>query len=148
MKGNEGGVVRLSADVSGAVDGLKGKHAIYLVAEGEGGKPLCMLKGLGFSKKGKHLEFPKVPEVTISVNGEKVELPSTPTRMNADNGYTGYDRYDVDHKVSGSKGVTPKVTAASDDKKVKISITRPTDGKAIVTFDNRGVKKIYTVNLI
>ena len=70
------------------------------------------------------------------------------TYQNADNGYTGYDRYDVDHKVSGSKGGTPKVTAASDDKKVKISITRPNDGKAIVTFDNRGVKKIYTVNLI
>lgn len=145
-KGEE--VIRLTADVSVAVDGLKGKHAIYLVAEGENGKPLCMLKGLGFSKRGKHLECPKVPEVTISVNGNRVELPATPTRMTAENGYTGYDRYDVDYKLEGNRNPTPKVTASSDDRKVKINISQPVGGKATVTFDNRGVKKIYTINII
>ncbi len=89
-----------------------------------------------------------MPEVTISVNGNRVELPATPTRMTAENGYTGYDRYDVDYKLEGNRNPTPKVTASSDDRKVKINISQPVDGKATVTFDNRGVKKIYTINII
>ena len=40
------------------------------------------------------------------------------------------------------------MTASSDDRKVKINISQPVDGKATVTFDNRGVKKIYTINII
>ncbi len=140
-------VARFTADVSEAIDRLDKKHAIYLVADGQEGRPACLLKGLGFSKKGNAMDFPRTPQVAISVNGKAVDLPSTPVRMTHKNGYTGYDRYEASYALPESDKSAPKVTATSDNPDVKIEITQPksrTD-KATVKFDYKGVVKTYDI---
>lgn len=140
---------RFTADVSQAVDGLGRKHAVYLVANSKAGEKTCVLYGLGFSKKGRVMERPVPPAVSIRVNGRELQLPSTPVRMTESNGYTGYDHYEVSCLgAMGSSGKTV-VTASADNPAVRINVTQPDadTGKAVVTFDYRGVVKTYDVYL-
>lgn len=139
-------VTKFKVDVSEAVDCLDGKHAIYLVAEGAPGRPAVVLNGIGFSKKGDELEHAAAPEVTIAVNGVALNLPEYPTRSTNENGYTGYDRYDVIYTLLSDK--TPEVTAiASSGQPVKIDIEQPKSAKdkAIVKCDFNGKVKTYTL---
>lgn len=140
-------MTRFTVDVSKAVDNLDKKHAIYLVARGGEGKPACILKGLGFSKKGETMEFPESPSVAISVNNQPLELPATPVRMTAKNGYTGYDNYEAFYNVAQNDNAIPVVTASSNNPDVKIEITQPKSSKdsATVRFDYNGVVKTYEV---
>jgi hypothetical protein len=133
-------VTRFTIDVAKFVDNLDKKHAIYLVAEGEG--DLCELMGLGFSKKGQKMNYPAPPTVTISVNGQALEMPAVPVRSTNENGYVGYDQYEVTYTAEG----TPKVSAKADNKAVKIEVTQPDEnGTAVVKCDYNGVVKTYTV---
>lgn len=143
--GSASEVTRFTADVSEAVDRLDKKHAVYLVAEGQAGQPVCLLKGLGFTRKGTTMDYPRAPQVAISVNGKALTLPSTPVRMTHENGYTGYDRYEAFYTVSGSENSIPEVTASSDNPAVKIEITQPKSrgGVATVRFDYNGIVKTY-----
>ena len=140
-------VTRFTIDVADAVDNLDKKHAIYLVAEGEG--DLCELIGLGFSKKGQKMTYPAPPTVTISVDGKAVEMPKHPVRSTNENGYVGYDQYEVNYTVPAGQTKAPKVSAKADNKAVKIEITQPESatGTAVVKCDYNGVVKTYTVKL-
>ena len=71
-------VTRYTVSVGDAIDGLAGKHALFLVAEGPAGEPLCDIVGLGFTKKGQKMEFPVPPVITISVGGQTLEMPEHP----------------------------------------------------------------------
>ena len=133
-------VTGFAINVAEAVEGLSGKHAIYLVAEGEG--DLCTLMGLGFSKDGKKMKYPAAPVVNISVNGKALEMPAVPVRSTNENGLVTYDQYEVVCNMP-AEGATVKATA--DNKAVKINTGKPVDGKAVVTFDYNGVVKTYTV---
>lgn len=138
---------QFTVDVSRFVDHLDKKHAIFLVAEGEGSTELFDLIGLGFSAKKKKLTPPVVPSVTIAVNGKKVELPKTPVRSTNANGIVGYNQYETTFKLPFGTGNAPTVTASSDHKKVKVNITQadsPT-GTASVDFDFNGVVKTYRI---
>lgn len=137
-------VSQFKINVSDAVDNLDGKHAIYLVAEGAPGRPAVVLNGIGFSKKGDELVYAPAPEVTIAVNGVALNLPENPTRSNNDNGYTGYDRYDVAYTLLSDKA--PEISAISD-KNVKIDIEQPksAEDKAVVKCDYNGIVKTYTL---
>ena len=119
--------------MSEAVDKLDKKHALYLVAVGPDGEELCDIVGLGFSAKGKKIERPEVPEVTIKVGGEVVELPKIPIRSTDENGITGYNDYEVVCKLA-QDGILPKISASASNRKVKISITQPetADKEAVV----------------
>lgn len=145
--GSASEVTRFVADVSESVDRLDRKHAIYLVAEGKAGEPVCLLKGLGFSKKGASMDFPRVPKVEVCVNGKAIELPSTPVRMTHKNGYTGYDRYEAYYTLDKSEKSVPEITAAADNSDVKIEIIRPksANDKAVVKFDYNGKVKTYEI---
>lgn len=137
---------QFTVDVSRFVDHLDKKHAIFLVAEGEGSTELFDLIGLGFSTK-KKLTPPVVPSVTIAVNGKKVELPKTPVRSTNANGIVGYNQYETTFKLPFGTGTAPTVNASSDHKKVKVNITQadsPT-GIARVDFDFNGVVKTYRI---
>ncbi|MCX4278557.1 MULTISPECIES: hypothetical protein [Muribaculum] len=140
-------LTKYTIDVSDAVDGLEGKHAIFLVAEGPRGARnlVCELQGLGFSTKNDPLECPVVPKVTIAVNDVALDLPEHPVRSTNDNGYTGYDQYEVDYRLMSS--ATPKIVAVCDNPEVKIDITQPKSAtdKAVVKFDYNGVVKTYTI---
>ncbi len=135
------------ANVSKFVDNLDKKHAVYLVARGGKGEPMCILKGLGFSKKGETMEAPKAPAVEICVNGKPIELSSTPVRMTHENGLTGYDHYEAFYSPAGNDGKLPVITASADNPEVKIDIVQPesVNGNATVKFDYNGVVKTYEV---
>lgn len=147
-------ITRYSIDVARFVDGLDGKHAIFLVAKGvqpaRGGAgrsmPLFDLIGLGFGAKDKPVARPVAPSVKIWVNGVALDLPSTPVRSTNENGITGYDLYRASVEMSPGSAV-PVVTAAASDPAVKIDTTQPSaaKGTATVKFDYKGVVKTYTI---
>ena len=105
--------------------------------------------GLGFSKKGHKMNYPAPPTVSIFIDGNAVEMPEHPVRSTNENGYTGYDRYEVSYTVPADQAKTPKVTAKADNKAVAIEITQPESktGTATVKCDYNGVVKTYTVTL-
>ncbi len=143
-----------------AAEGLKGKHAIYLVAEGaeieskKDNRPqwarqqpqrpegLFDLLGLGFSKNGTTCEAPKVPVVTIKVDGQKLNIPATPIRCSNANGLTDAIRY----QVYGPLNKNSKIDVTADDNDVKIEVGEITDNRATVTCTYKGNKKIYLIN--
>ena len=143
-----------------AVEGLKGKHAIYLVAEGPeipapqqpqwGRRPqqpqrpqgLFDLQGIGFSCPGRTCERPVAPTVSITVDGQKVNLPQLPVRSTNANGYTEENRYQAFARMNDSSVI--KATASSPE--VSIQVGKIADGRATVTCTYRGQKKIYLIN--
>lgn len=140
------------------VEGLSGKHAIYLVVEGPdiqtpqrpqwGRRPqqpqrpqgLFDLHGIGFTKTD-NCPVPLVPEVTIAVDGQKLQLPETPIRSTEANGYTEENRYQTYARMTDSSVIS--ATASPD---VDINVGKIADGRATVTFTYRGQKKIYLIN--
>ena len=143
-----------------AVEGLKGKHAIYLVAEGPeipapqqpqwGRRPqqpqrpqgLFDLQGIGFSCPGRTCDRPVAPTISITVDGQKVNLPQLPVRSTNANGYTEENRYQAFARMNDSSVI--KATASSPE--VSIQVGKIADGRATVTCTYRGQKKIYLIN--
>lgn len=139
-------VTRFSLDVSAAVDGLDGKHAVYLVAEGTGQAPLCDLIGLGFSKKGQTLERPQVPVVQIKADGKDLAMPVIPLRSTSANGLTDCTTYEVRCDVPSSASSMPRLSAVSSDPSVAVSVTQDSKDKdGMVKCTYRGQTKTYLV---
>ncbi len=145
-----------------AVEGLAGKHAIYLVADGPEVKQperpqrgpwaqrpqqpqrpqgLFDLHGIGFSKRGGY-QVPQVPQITITADGKKLNLPADPIRSTNQNGYTDLTRY----QVYGPLSASTKLVATSDVKGVKISVSPVSEGRATVKCVYNGKEKIYLIN--
>ena len=141
-----------------AVEGLQGKHAIYLVAEGadiqapqrpqwgprrpQRPQGLFDLHGIGFSKAGEQFEAPVVPQVTIKADGQKLVIPSTPIRFTNLNGYTDQTRYQVYGKI----GDGSKLTATASDPSVKFEISPIVEGRATIKATYNGLTKIFLIN--
>lgn len=173
-KGQEIGVIDVAADVERkatiyyaavpAVEGLTGKHAIYLVTEGPevqqpqqqqgfqfGGRRgpqgpqrpqgLFDLHGISFSKGADHLA-PVVPQVTITANGKKLNIPNTPVRFTNQNGYPDQIRYQLYGPVEA--GV--KLKATSDVSGVKFDISPIVEGRATIKATYKGKTKIFLIN--
>ena len=171
-QGREIGVIEVAADAPKeaktyqvavpAVEGLKGKHAIYLVAEGPeveqpqrnrppfGGRQmqpqrpegLFDLHGIGFSTTGVTLTPPVVPTVTITVDGQQLNLPSIPIRSSNANGYIDVTHYQTYAPLKDSS----VITATSSDPSVRIVVGKITDGRASVKCTFNGQDKIYLIN--
>ena len=125
-----------------AVEGLKGKHALYLVVEGSGSEGLLHLHGIGFAKGGATCEPPVVPTLSITVDGKAVKLPADPVFATNDNGYTEANHYQAyapltDHSV---------IRATASDPAVSIAISPIADGRATVRATYKGQTKIYLLN--
>ncbi|MCR4583936.1 MAG: hypothetical protein K5764_10365 [Prevotella sp.] len=157
--GREIGVIDVPADAARqaqtyrcdvpAVEGLSGKHAIYLVVEGpevaptnRGPQGLLTLHGIGFGKKGLDCERPQVPQVRITVDDKVLRLPSLPVRTTNFNGYTEANRYQVYAPLTPSSVI--RATATSPE--VGIQVGQIADGRATVTCTYRGQRKIYLIN--
>ena len=142
-----------------AVEGLSGKHAIYLVTEGPeiqqpqrprwGGprgpqrpQGLFDLHGISFAKAGESFEAPVVPQVTITADGTKLVIPSTPIRFTNLNGYTDQTRYQVYGKLCDSS----KLTATASDPNVKFEISPIVEGRATIKATYNGLTKIFLIN--
>ncbi len=140
-------ITQFTVNVSAFVDHLDKKHAIYLIAEGDEDKDLFDLIGLGFSSDNKKIIRPVVPTVTISVNGKKIDLPSTPVRSTNANGIVGYDVYETTFLLPDDISQIPVISASASQSDVEINITQPTSTskKAIVKFNYKGIVKTYQV---
>ena len=171
-KGQEIGVIEVAADAPKeaktyqvavpAVEGLKGKHAIYLVAEGPeveqpqrnrppfGGRQmqpqrpegLFDLHGIGFSTSSTTCTPPVVPTGTITVDGQWLNLPSTPIRGTNANGYTDVTHYQTYAPMK--EGSVIKATAS--DPAVSITVGKIVDGRASVKCTYNGQDKVYLIN--
>ena len=145
-----------------AVEGLAGKHAIYLVAEGADIPPrpvnprfanmrppiqmrpegLFDLNGIGFSKPGTPCVKPEVPTLEFFADGKPLVVPTTPIRFTNLNGLTDQIRYQVYGPLKdGSK---LEVKASRPD--VKIEVSPIVEGRATVKCTWNGLQKIYLVN--
>ena len=145
-----------------AVEGLTGKHAIYLVVEGPdiqlpqlpmrpgGARPqqpqrpvgLFDLHGIGFSKGSVPCEKPVVPQVNITCDGKQLAIPTTPIRCSNANGLTDQIRYQVYGPLTDNS--TLKVTASEPD--VKCEVSKIVEGRATVKCTWHGLEKIYLIN--
>lgn len=144
-----------------AVEGLTGKHAIYLVAEGPEVKQpannqqrygnrqqpqhpvgLFDLHGIGFSKKGEKFERPQVPLVTITADGKRLTIPATPIRSTNANGYTDATRYQVYAPLTAGS----ELKATADNPNVKIEVSKIVDGRATVKCTYKGNQKMFLIN--
>ena len=144
------------------VEGLTGKHAIYLVTEGPevkqdeqrpqwGRRPqgpqrpqgLFDLHGIGFSKTAANL-VPFVPQVTITVDGQKLNIPAQPIMSTNANGYTECNHYQLYAPLKAGS----KVQATCEDapKGVKFEISPVVAGRATVKATYKGKEKIYLIN--
>lgn len=169
--GKEIGVINVPADAPRkattyaievpAVEGLKGKHAIYLVAEGpeiqqqnnqrqygnrsqQPQRPVGLfdLHGIGFSKNGEKCEPAVVPTVEISVDGKTLSIPGTPIRCTNANGLTDAIRYQVYAPLTS----TSEIKVAPSHPAVKYEVSRITEGRATVKCTYNGLTKIYLIN--
>ena len=141
-----------------AVEGLTGKHAIYLVADGAEIKTpqrpqwgprapqrpqgLFDLHGIGFSKANEKFEAPVVPQVNIVVDGQKLVIPTTPIYFSNLNGYTDLTRYQVYGKMSDNSNIV----ATSNVPEVKFEISKIVEGRATVKATYNGITKIFLIN--
>jgi hypothetical protein len=145
------------------VEGLTGKHAIYLVVEGpdlkqperpqgpwgrrqqgpERPQGLFDLHGIGFTKTDTK-PVPFVPQVTISVDGQKLNIPERPIMSTNANGYTDYTHYQLYAPLkTGSK---LQATCEKAPNAVKFDISRIVNGRATVKATYKGKEKIYLIN--
>jgi hypothetical protein len=142
-------VTKYTIDVASFVDKLDKKHAIYLVAEGDETENLFDLSGLGFSSVKKKIVRPVAPTVSIKVNGNAIEVPSTPVRSTNANGIVGFDIYEAKYTVPAGETKVPSVSATASNPAVKIAVTQSESktGTAVVKCDYKGVVKTYNVVL-
>lgn len=145
------------------VEGLKGKHAIYLVVEGPeveqpqqnngpwGGRPrnqqpqrpqgLFDLHGIGFSK-GEILTPPEVPSVKILVDGKEVFIPENPVFVTAENGYMDATNYQVYAPLNYESVI--EVKASNSD--VISVVEKIQSGRAVVKCLYMGQIKTFLIN--
>jgi hypothetical protein len=143
-------VKQFTVDVSNYVDHLDGKHPLFLVAEGEEGKPLFDFIGLGFSSKDKKIERPVPPSVTITVNGKKLMLPSIPVRSTDENGIVGYNHYEVTFPMETNDKKIPVVKAMANNPEVEIKVKQ---GSSVTDYAQvdcvyKGQTKSYLVKYV
>ncbi|MBQ3628607.1 MAG: hypothetical protein II947_06220 [Bacteroidaceae bacterium] len=144
-----------------AVEGLTGKHAIYLVAEGQdiqapqqgqwGGRRqqqpqrpqgLFDLHGIGFSKGTERVIAPEVPQVIITVDGQKLNIPERPLMSTNQNGYTECNHYQLYVPLKAGSKIETKATAPG----VKFTVSPISDGRATVRATYQGQEKVFLIN--
>ena len=172
-KGQEIGVIDVPADAERkattyyaavpAVEGLTGKHAIYLLTDGPevqqpqqpqrgqfgGRRPqepqrpqgLFDLHGLSFSKGADH-KAPVVPQVTITVDGQKLNIPERPIMSTNQNGYTECNHYQLYAPMKAGA----KIEAQSNVPGVTFNISTASENRATVKATYNGMTKIFLIN--
>jgi hypothetical protein len=173
-KGQEIGVIDVPASANKkdaysvsvpAVEGLAGKHAVYLVVEGDeikqpeqpqgrpqfgGGRPqqgqqrpqgLFDLHGISFGK-GAGVKAPVVPTVTITVDGKDIKLPTAPMFSTNDNGFMMANNYQAYAPLKDNS----VIKASASDSGVTFQIGSINGGRAVVKCTYKGQTKNYFIN--
>jgi hypothetical protein len=171
-KGQEIGLISVPSSVNNkrtygvdvpAVEGLTGKHAIYLVVEGDevqqpeqnqrgqwGQRPqqpqrpqgLFDLHGISFGKGAASTKVPVVPQVTITVDDKPIILPATPMYATNNNGYMEASNYQAYAPLKANS----VIKATASDPAVKIEVGNIVDGRATVKCTYQGKTKTYLIN--
>ena len=171
-KGQEIGVISVPASANEkraygvdvpAVEGLKGKHAIYLVVEGDEVKQpeqpqrgqwgqrqqqpqrpqgLFDLHGLSFSRGSASIKAPVVPVVTITVDGQPINMPAAPMFSTNNNGYMDVSNYQAYALLKAGS----VIQATADNPAVTFQIGQIVDGRATVKATYNGKTKTYLIN--
>ena len=156
-----------------AVEGLTGKHAIYLVVEGPEiqqpqqpqGRPqfggrrgpqqpqrpqgLFDLHGISFSK-GVSTEKPVVPQVTITVDGQNLNIPESPIMSTNANGYTKCDHYQLYGPLKDGANIQAKSSDPNVKFNISTSITNSVSSgnryRAMVEATYKGQTKYFLIN--
>ena len=151
-----------------SIEGLTGKHAIYLAIEGpEVQEPqndrrqqfgrrqqpqrpqgLFDLHGIGFGKDGTYVQPQPVPEVTITVDGQRLNIPATPIFSTNANGYTEANHYQVYAPLKANSVIKAKSNQVKEDGSdvLKFDISAIADGRASVRATYQGKTKTYLIN--
>ena len=146
-----------------ALEGLTGKHAIYLVVEGpevkqndqqrpqwgrrqEPQRPqgLFDLHGIGFAKENKGAQPAFVPEVTITVDGKKLNIPVQPIMSTNANGYTECNHYQLYAPIKAGSKV--QATCEQAPNAVKFEISSVVAGRATIKAIYKGKEKVFLIN--
>ena len=147
-----------------ALEGLTGKHAIYLVAEGPDVKQpeqpqgpwgrrlqqpqrpqgLFDLHGIGFAKSGVDAQPAFVPEVTITADGKRLNIPHLPIRTTNANGYTDLTHYQVYGPLKADSKL--EATCEKAPNAVHFEISPIVNGRATVKATYKGKEKIFLIN--
>ena len=157
------GSMGLSKETCELLGNLKGKHAIYLVVEGPEVKQqeqpqrgqwgqrqqqpqrpqgLFTLHGFGFVVGD--YTGPKVPQVTITVDGQKLHIPHRPIMATNQNGYMEANHYQVYAPMKADSKIEATCENAKDA--VKFEISPITDGRATIKATYKGKEKIFLIN--
>ena len=167
-KPNHHGIgTNLSDDTKQLLASLKGKHAVYLVVEGpevkqpeqpqqpRGRRPqqpqrpkgLFTLHGLGFFAG--EPAVPVVPQVTITVDGQRLNIPEQPIMATNANGYTECNRYQLYAPMKDGAKIEATATAPGMDNEnpgVTFTISTGSDYRATVRATYNGQEKIFLIN--
>ena len=100
------------------------------------------LHGIGFAKASKPFQVPIVPQVTIEVDGKRLQIPETPLFTSNTNGYTEVTNYQVYAPLKDGS----KLTASASDPAVKVQVSAITEGRATVKATYQGKTKTYLIN--
>ena len=156
----------LSDETKELLGNLKGKHAIYFVVEGPevkqpeqtqrpqwGQRPqqpqrpkgLFTLHGFGFFP-GNSVN-PVVPQVTITVDGQKLNIPEKPIMATNQNGYTKANHYQLYAPIKADSKIEATVQEASGKRPdVTFWVSPVTDSRAMVKAIYKGQEKIFLIN--
>ena len=143
------------------VEGLSGKHAIYIVVEGpevaqpqqqnRWGRPqqasqrpygLCDLHGIAFASRTQTPAAPKVPQVRITVDGQALTIPAAAILSTNLNGYTQTNHYQLYGRLT-DKSV---IKAESDDPSVTFLVSPISSGRAKVIARYKEQDKVFLIN--
>ena len=148
------------------LEGLTGKHAVYLVAEGPevqqpqqpqgrgqfGRQPqqpqrpqgLFDLHGIGFAKNGATVLPPFVPQVTITVDGKRLSIPEKPLMSTNQNGYTECSYYQLYAPLKDGSKI--EATGGKAGNAVQFVVSPVVDGRATVRATCQGRTKTFLIN--
>ena len=148
-----------------ALEGLTGKHAIYLVVDGPeikqpeqpqrgqwGRRPqepqrpqgLFDLHGIGFAKNESGAQPAFVPEITITVDGQKLNIPEKPIMATNANGYTECNRYQLYAPLKANSKL--KATCEKAPSAVEFEVSSIVGGRATVKATYKGMTKYFLIN--
>ncbi len=157
------GSIGLSKETCELLGSLKGKHAIYLVVEGSevkqqeqpqrgqwGQRPqqpqrpqgLFTLHGFGFVVGD--YNGPVVPEVTITVDGQKLNIPEKPIMATNQNGYMEANHYQLYGPLKAGSKI--EATCKNAENAVKFDISPVIEGRATIKATYNGKEKIFLIN--
>ena len=85
---------------------------------------------------------PAVPQVTITVDGQKLYIPELPIMATNQNGYTEANHYQLYAPMKAES----KIEAKANDPSVTFSIHPGAESRAAVRATYKGREKVFLIN--